>query len=457
MEMLQYRPVHLSLRIHSLLICLALVVLAALLGWKVLTVARTQSVQMRTLVHSDFRAQRLLEAIEGHQEALKASYKKYWITQDSNYLALIEKQSQDLAKARSELLAVVRIAHPEFTPADIEDTEGTRQRLEALLTQNLADREKDANGMVKLVIFAGALTLFISLWVSDLFFRRLGAPLRMLKQANMQLARGKLDFRIAEPRRGVDELVDLAHSFNRMAGKLEELDRTKYEFLSAVSHEIKNPLAALKEGLALLSRAPKDLPERSRERAVNACLIASKRVETMIENLMHHARLEKGFRDFRMEYTDLGEVIQTAIAQLRPLAEKREIQFQFKPATGLSARLSSEGMTHVIENLLMNAIRYGQEKSEVRIQANRLADAGASPRLQLEVSNRAKFLPTGELDKLFDRFYRANPSQTPSGLGLGLYIVKSIVEAHHGTVRAQTVPENQMFSVQLEIPISEAV
>lgn len=445
-----------SLRTHALFICLALVFLSALLGWKVLTLARAQSAQMEALVHGDFRAQRLLQAIEGQEESLRASYKKYWITNDSNYANLITRQNEELAETRGELLRALRIAHPEFTEEQVLDSAGTRRALENLLTRNLAERQNDAKGMVKLVIFAGTLTLLISLWVSDLFFRRLGLPLRMLKEANLQIEHGNLSYRIRRPRRGVSEFAELSVSFDRMAARLEELDRTKYEFLSAVSHEIKNPLAALKEGLNLLCCAPKEMPERSRERALGACVVASKRVESMIENLMHHARFEKGFREFRMEYADLGSLILSAMDQLRPLAAKREIQLQFKPGSPLSGRFSSEGMTHVMENLLMNAIRYSQDKTEVQIEAKR-REEGSGAKLELQVTNRAKVLPSGELEKLFERFYRATPVQQPGGLGLGLYIVKSIVEAHRGSVRALTVPENQLFSIQLEIPISEAV
>lgn len=454
--MSQFRAFQLSLRYNSLLICTALLLLTAFLGWKVFSIAKTQAQQMKVLIAGDFRAQGLLQKIEGKQESLKSANRKLWITKDHNYATLIDKETEELKRLRRELLTAITIAHTNFTEADIEDTEGTKQRLEKLLSENLEDRQEAASGISRHVLFAVALSITISLWISDLFFRRLGAPLGTLKDANLQIAKGNFGYRIAEPRAAVSELAELSGSFNRMAAKLQELDRTKYEFFSEVSHEIKNPLAALKEGLDLLSSPQKELSEKSREKAVAACSIASRRLEVMIQNLMQHASIERGFKDFKMEYANLGAVIQSAIAQLRPLADKRGIHLNFSPRGELEGRISSEGMTHVIENLLMNAIRYGQEKTEVSIEASRYVFEKKPPQLILRVSNLAKFLPSCNPDKLFERFYRANTFEQPGGLGLGLYIVKSIVEAHRGTVLALINPEEKRFSIKVEIPISEA-
>jgi len=454
--MSQFRTFQLSLRINSLFICTALLLLTAFLGWKVFSIAKTQSLQMKVLIEGDFKAQGLLQKIEGKQESLKSANKKLWITQDPNYAALVAKETEELKRFRGDLLKAITIAHPEFTETDIEDTAATKRRLEKLLSESLEERQKAASGISRHVLFAVAFSIIISLWISDLFFRRLGAPLRMLKDANMQIARGNLGFRIAEPGAAVSELAELSGSFNRMAAKLQELDRTKYEFFSEVSHQIKNPLAALKEGLDLLSSAPRELSGQSREKAIAACSIASRRLEVMIQNLMQHASIERGFKDFKMEYANLADVIQSAMAQLRPLADKRGIQFCFTPKGELDGRISSEGMTHVIENLIMNAIRYGQEKTEVSIEASRIASEKKPPQLVLRVSNLAKVLPTCKPERLFERFYRANTLEQPSGLGLGLYIVKSIVEAHRGTVFAFVNSEEKRFSVRVEIPISEA-
>ncbi|HAR43462.1 MAG TPA: hypothetical protein DCS07_12660 [Bdellovibrionales bacterium] len=452
--MSQFRTVQLSLRIHSLLICSALLLLTAFLGWKVFSIAQTQAGQMRALVRGDFRAQALLQTIEAKQESVKSANRKYWITRDNNYAALVDQEVKELGVLRKDLLEAITIAHPQFTASQIEDTEGTKRKLEVLLLENLAERQEAATGISKHVLFAVALSVVISLWVSDLFFRRLGTPLKVLKAANSQIARGNLDYRIPESSRAVSELTDLSCSFNRMAARLQELDRTKYEFFSEVSHQIKNPLAALKEGLDLFASGRQDLSENSRRKAIAACLIATKRLETMIENLMQHARIERGFKDFRMEHADLGELVEAAMVQVQPLAEKNRIALHFTPSDSLQGRLSTEGMSHVIENLLMNAIRYGEENSTVNVKACRVEGRDA---LSLRVSNRAKLLPSCEPSRLFDRFYRGNPAEQPSGFGLGLYIVKSIVEAHRGRVHAQCDQEANRFTVQLEISVSEGV
>ena len=411
---------------------------------------------MEALIQGDFKAQALLQTIEAKQESLKSANRKFWITHDENYAALILQETQELNKLRKELYKAITIAHPEFSEGQLEDIPGTKRRLEILLSKNLADRQRAASGISKHVLFAVGLSVIISLWVSNVFFRRLGTPLSILKGANLQIARGNLDYRIPSSTRAVSELRDLSDSFNKMAARLQELDRTKYEFFSEVSHQIKNPLAALKEGLDLLSPGQTGLSESSRRKAIAACLIATKRLEAMIENLMQHARIERGFKDFKMSYADLGELIQSAMVQVRPLADKNRIELTYLSSPiqshALHGKISTEGMSHVLENLLMNAIRYSEENTKVKIEADRSVE---NNELSLRVSNQAKFLPACEPSRLFERFYRGNPIEQPSGFGLGLYIVKSIIEAHRGTVEAQCDRRDNTFSVQLRIPISE--
>ena len=440
--MLQYRTFN-SLRTHSVLICAGLLLLTTLLVSRVLSLAQTHSAQMNELVNGDLRAQSLLPQIEALQQVILSTRKKLSITHDPTYAGLLSRHKAELKQLKVSLGEAIH-------PAHLEDISRLREDLDRSMQSKLQLSREAADGILRLVIFCVGLATTINVWIIYLFYRKLNAPIRNLKKANAKIAGGKLAYRI-EDTRGVTELQDLAESFNLMASRLEQLDRTKYEFLSAVSHEVKNPLAALKEGLSLLAFESGTLSQQSRQKAFSACLIASKRLESMIGNLLHHSRIEKGFGGFSMETKDLGDVVHIAMDEVRPLADKKHIQIQFLPDTDMRASFSGEGMTHVFENLLMNAIKYGEERSVIRIGVKRTNRTGSLPQLELNVSNKSKSAISNDISRLFDRFYRGANSSQQNGLGLGLYIVKAVIESHHGTVSA-SMDEERCFSVRMVLP-----
>jgi signal transduction histidine kinase len=435
------------------MISFSLLCLVVLLGTKAYSVARTHFAELSELANHDMKAQGLLVRMEGLTTQRDQARRKYRITHDSEYLDLATHYDQLLQEAAGSLQANLASSDPELSFHDtIESVHELRSQLEARREQKLSHSHEAAQGLLRLILLALILSGVVTAWLLTLFYRGLLDPLKQLEDATARIRGGDLAFRLREGH-GVTELRELADSFNQMAERLEHLDAAKKEFLATVSHEIKNPLAALKEGMNLLaSQGDTMLPN-----ARSACLIAAKRLESMINNLLHHSRMEMGLFEFDLTPKDLASAIHTAMEEVRPLAQKKSMAIEYKGDAEILAAFNWSGMVQVFENLLLNAIKYGNEGSVIEVHA-RLAprkagddfSKGELPHLELAVVNDGARIPDQDLSQVFDRFYRGPNSAQQQGMGLGLHVVKKIVEAHHGGITAASEAGKTRF--QLWIP-----
>lgn len=228
--------------------------------------------------------------------------------------------------------------------------------------------------------------------------------------------------------------------------RLDGLDQAKGDFLATISHELKNPLAALKEGLSLLAAQGEELSPSGRARAFSACLIASKRLEAMLNNLLRLSRGDGSGMRHDFAVGDIAEALQMAMDEVRPLAEKKGMRIRSEPAPGLRACFNWDGMIQVFENLLLNAIKYGSDQTPIEVQT---LVHGHSSQLEVSITNQGHGISEPEMDKIFDRFFRGENAKSKSGMGVGLHVVREIVETHGGTVHVASTDGVTRFSVLL--------
>jgi signal transduction histidine kinase len=445
-----------GLGFHAFAVSSTLILLAVLLGARAWSVGRLHEREVSSLVLHELRTQALLERITVASEEKRLAERKLRITRDPAYAAVAGRHATALADALGELRDELSAVYPELAhevPSPDRPSVGTLAFLRdeiALRHRRKLERAADeARGLSRMIAVAAALSVGATAWLLVLFSHGLIRPLRLLTEATARVRGGDLAHRL--PRvHGVAELRDLADSFNSMAARLESLDRAKGEFLATISHEIKNPLAALKEGLSLIVSHGESLPVTSRAKAGAACLIASKRLETMINNLLSHSKMETGLYRFDFTPKNLAGAIQIALDEVRPLAERRGMQIHYVGPSELQASFNWDGMVQVFENLLMNAIKYGEPSTAIEITA-RAALAGGTPIPQISVAvlNSGGTIADVDLGRVFERFYRGSNSGQQQGMGLGLHVVRKIIEAHRGAVTAESANGRTRFELRI--------
>ncbi len=289
--------------------------------------------------------------------------------------------------------------------------------------------------------------------------------LRALETAARQFGTGDLSARA--PDQGGDEIAAVASAFNSMADDLaaraEALaasDRVRRQLLADVSHELNTPVTAMRGYIETLTMPEVTLDEPTRARYLGIIGDETARVERLIGDLMELARLEGGGGSLRHE--------RVAVAQLFARVAARHERACADAGITLATSVAREAETvagdadrleQAVQNLAANAIRYAPRGTEVRLSAG-VAGRG----VRLSVEDQGPGIPPEHLAHVFDRFYKADTSRpfdraanagASVGSGLGLSIVKAIVERHGGTVTVRSRPGKTVFDVELPGPGSE--
>lgn len=233
--------------------------------------------------------------------------------------------------------------------------------------------------------------------------------------------------------------------------RAEENNRIKDEFLAILSHELRTPLNAITGWAHILQSG--GLPASEQSRAVDTILRNAKLQATLIEDLLDVSRIISGKLHIELSPLELGKVIEAALETVTPAAKQKNLQLRYEHAnaplhlTGDAVRLEQ-----VIWNLLSNAVKFTNAGGNIRIRAEHRGD-----RALLEITDDGRGIPAEFLPYLFERFRQADHPLTRargSGLGLGLAIVRYLVEAHHGTIEALSDGEGRGATFKVSLPLT---
>ncbi len=287
-------------------------------------------------------------------------------------------------------------------------------------------------------------------------FRPAQARLRALEDAARRFGEGDLTARA--PAIGGDEVSAVADAFNRMAAdlaarqaQLVEADRARRQLLADVSHELMTPLTAIRgyaETLGLTQFAPES---KEGVRAVKVIQEEGERIERLVGDLLDLARFEAGGISLAQESVDVDEVFERVAERHAKTAADKQVMIVVEPRDeGLRLVGDPMRIEQAVQNLAANALKHTPPGGVVRLSARR-----DPARVILSVSDNGIGIPAEHLPHVFDRFYKADRSRSQSGSGLGLSIVKAIIERHGGTVSVRSTPHVEtVFEVSL--PISRA-
>lgn len=230
---------------------------------------------------------------------------------------------------------------------------------------------------------------------------------------------------------------------NRAANREVSLSRQRRNFMLSITHELKSPIAALRLTLETLHK--RELQRAQMEKLCQNGLRDASRLQQLVEDLLLAARLEDDWRPLQ-EPVDLRQIAQDCIANLQirfPEAAFRvDIPDNFPPV-----QADKSGLNAVVQNLLENAVKYSPEHEPVEISARR-----QHGKLILRVSDHGIGIPGEEKGAVFEKFYRVGSEETRKtmGTGLGLYIVKQVVEAHGGRITVgDNSPKGTVFTLEL--------
>ena len=284
-------------------------------------------------------------------------------------------------------------------------------------------------------------------------FRPAQARLSALENAARKFGEGDLSARA--PAIGGDEVAAVANAFNRMAGdlaarqaQLVEADRARRQLLADVSHELMTPLTAIR-GYAETLALPQFLPGSNEgQRAVKVIQEEGERIERLVGDLLDLARFEAGGISLAQENVDVDELFERVAERHAKTAQDKQVEIIIDPHDDIRMVGDPHRLEQALQNLAANALRHTPPGGAVRLNAAR-----EDGRVKITVADNGVGIPPEHLPHVFDRFYKADQSRTHAGgSGLGLSIVKAIVERHGGTV---SVRSRQGVETVFEIVLPE--
>jgi signal transduction histidine kinase len=270
-------------------------------------------------------------------------------------------------------------------------------------------------------------------------------PIRRLTQAVRRIIRtGRTDARV--PEAGTDDAIDeLTGLFNVMLDKIEGLVTAMRGALDNVSHDLRTPLTHLR-GVAETALASAPDIDRYRE-ALADCVEESDRVLVMLNTLMDISEAESGAMQLLREPVVLAEVVGRAVDLYREVADAKGIRLEMAQADpGVVVSGDRTRLEQVAANLIDNAIKYTPPGGHVVVEIERRGEVAV-----LRVRDDGVGISADELPRIWERLFRGDTSRAERGLGLGLSLVKAVVEAHGGTVEVQSEPgHGSTFEVRLK-------
>jgi two-component system OmpR family sensor kinase len=309
-----------------------------------------------------------------------------------------------------------------------------------------------AENLLPPLMQAGLVAFVLSVLLALFVSRSVAAPLRRVASTAEAIARGEIGTRA--PISGPPEVRALARSFNTMADQVEATQRSQRDFVANVSHDLKTPLTSIQGFSQALLDGTASTPEATAH-AVHVIHEEAERMRRLVDELLILARFDGGQSEMAHESVELGPLLQGCIEKLTPQAQAVGVVLELDVPDRLAVTGDGDRLAQVFTNLLDNAIGHTPAEGKVMLAAHQVGAATPKGRskdaVEITVTDTGRGIPAEEFPRIFERFYQVDKSrQRGRGAGLGLAIAKEIIEAHGGTIIAESVTGlGTRFTVQI--------
>ncbi len=326
---------------------------------------------------------------------------------------------------------------------------GSAQPLELELFNNYTTSVTEALSL------AMAAALIAAVFASFLVSRQVVVPIERMKTLSHRIAEGEYEERLtisgSVQSNQLDELDQLAISFNQMAEKLEKTETMRRQLIGDVTHELRTPLTAIKgymEGLidGVIPQTPETYQQIRSE---------ADRLQRLVNDLQELSAVEAGAYQLKLEPVSPSSLVKTVVNHLHFQFEEKEIQIEENLETDLpKVTVDKDRITQVLTNLLGNALQYTPSGGKVAITAARMKSE-----ILISIRDTGIGLSPEQLAHIFNRFYRSDKSRARAngGSGIGLTIAQALVKAHQGRIWAESEGEGKGSSFHFTLPIATTI
>ncbi len=281
------------------------------------------------------------------------------------------------------------------------------------------------NVMMKAIVLSTA-SLMLAVLIAIYFItERTVVPLKNMLKAVKSFSRGQLDARVIVS--GNDEFTELSRAFNQMAESLENQENLRRSFLANVSHDLRTPMTTIsgfvdgiKDGV---------IPPEQHEHYLNIISSETKRLSRLVSTLLDISRMQAGERKFEKKPFDICEMARQILISFEQKIDEKKLDVEFIcDKDNMSVSADKDAIYQILYNICDNAIKFSYDGGKYRITIKQTS----SKKISVSVYNEGVGIPKDDLPFVFERFYKSDKSRglDKSGVGLGLYIARTIIEAH---------------------------
>lgn len=292
--------------------------------------------------------------------------------------------------------------------------------------------------LIALMIITAAVFAFIRVFMK---------PFHDFNQVLAQVASGALDTDITE--NTYRETKEMSESVQQTLKKLRDVDRSREEFVSNVSHELKTPITSIRV-LADSLMTMEDVPVELYREFMNDISDEIDRESKIIDDLLSLVKMDKSATELNIAQVNINGLVEQILKRLRPIAKKRNIEVTFESMREVVADVDEVKFSLALNNLVENAIKYNKEDGWVHVNLD--ADHKF---FYVKVSDSGIGIPEEFHNRIFDRFYRVDKarSRETGGTGLGLAITKNVIQMHQGAIKLKS-KEGEGSSFTIRIPLN---